>query len=1099
MKIVAQTLPKTLKLSFTAIVLAIFTGLFFFSCKNNKTKPLFTTFSLPEHELITSLDTLNKDTLLVGTDLGNLYYYRPKTSAYPVDTLKVGYNRPVYCASFSDFGLFVGVSNAGLKLFLKEKTIQYWHPQKGKEYAVYKVLKCGDTLFCATSSGLAWVDLDNLKDTLLKPIYPDTGVIAKLPDCKVERLTLEGDSLRVFFNDSILSFNINENFKGTIKKGKKINHNAWKDTITIGKVTYKFRQYDTKFYAYDNASQITNPHNFILVTNQENKKGKHVIAIADDDGLSKDVYVGDPDGRVKWDKAWTRCLQGVPGQITDFIVFPNDSCLILTSDEIAYKGNKHGVQRMVFHSKPENQPNRVKSIYYSTNFKKLYIALGAGYVNYDLDSCSNNPIWNSEKFEDTQKDSTGSVDAFRCFAEWKDTICFGTIDDGILRADKKGVWLKPLLEYKDVRNFKNYTKHHENDFYILTGDSIYKIGDNGEHSKGANAHIQRLYDATDDGVFGVSSGHLYLFSTLNDSVSEMVCFELDPTIGYVNPYAILDKSNYSLYIGTDHGLFYSNEGDLDNLKTVVVDDPIWKTHNLWPFALAGIVIIALLFGYLLYRTMKQHHSEELKEKTEENKRLNNSLRTTILDQYQNLNATTLPDDKESKDWVIRTASFFKENYAKIDERIKKTKFENKDQVKKTHASIDNDMLKYAFAVELYTTRCELKKKSLKDLKDVKDIFNKVQYLTNNYLTKIISYKAGRNHKNKEDVLLHFLTIALLSEDEKTNKLVNLINNDDFLYTYIPLTEYGKLPQPKGKSHASPKALRNIIRKDITEDHELFQPKEEISPELFKEIIEVLKEENRIEEYEGYSEPQTKKKELIGLKNNLREYATEMPEKAIWEEIIEKIAILRGEKSKKKGFVFNEKINVDNQNLPNIKLLKEGIRLDLKDSDLAVLDFENSLKELFIKVTCKNIRNRIGELRVFVENKNNNLSNNESFYKQVNDFFANFKQMFEKQPEAKKHDLEGALLLWTWGLLANKQYNNKDFLQTFFQNMQNQGLEEGNIDENTLERWGTFLANYAEPLSIIKPKKQFVALLEEKEWKDARHTVLNLLGISELMP
>lgn len=1080
---------KALRPFLTKICSVIFGGLCMFSCQNLQKGPLFSTFSIPQQALITSLDTLNKDTLLVGTNIGNLYFYCPGTNNTPVDTINVG-NRPIYCAYRYNSDLFVGMSNEGLKLFSKDgtKKLQYIHPKKGKEYAVYQVLKCGNQLYCATSNGLARLNLSKMaEDTTLQLLYPDSTV--DLPDCKIERLSLMGNTLEVLSNDSILSFDIQGDFKRPNQpRPNLLKGTSWKDTLSIGNVTYKFRQNDTKFYAY--APKTNNPHNFVFVSAQ-----KEVIAIADDDGDTKDVYIGDCKS-VKWDRAWSRCLsRNVHGQITDFIMFPNKNCLILTSDEIAYYGDKHRVERLET-NKPNGMPNRVKRVFYSTDFNKLYLALGAGFVYYTLDDLGN-PNLNS-CFRD-RKDTTGNSMAFRCFAEMKDTIYLGTLDDGIQRMDKKGNWLKPF-DYKDVRDLKIAAQYGDDpNYYILTGDSIFVISGKSNMKGVQNARIHRLF-LRPESVLGVSSGHIYNL-VHKDTVTEMVCFNLNPAYGYVNPYAVFHSNTDSLYIGTDKGIFVTN-GDLSNLKPIDVRESFWKTHNPLPFILTGVVVLVLTTGFLLYRFMKQRHLTELKNLEEERESFKTVLRDYFLTRYQKLDSYSLANDQNSKDWVIKNASKFKDEYSTIVNEVNKTTFTETCLIEKKQVEIEQRMLKYAFAAELYHLRDELRDKNLTDTATVKDTFDKVKGLRTRYLDEIVSYEADQNQQ-KKDVHLHFWIIAMLSEGEKTNKQSNFINNDEFLREYIQLTEYGILAQKdktqnnKKKGPEKPTGLRYDIRGDISSNHKLFRAKNENVSALFEDIVNFLKEENRIGVKDEYQEARKKKEALDILKTNLINYTKNIPEGKDWEDVINNIAIQRGDKRDGKAFVFDGNFHEDV--LPNIKQLKNGVKLDLKNSGLEISGFEDFIKTLINKGTVNIIHDKLVEIRGFIENHRDDeqLYRHERLVENLSKFYeCDMKPLFEcPESEEQKHDLEGALLVWTWGLAfyKYKHFFREEYLQTFLQKMQiSNGMNEGNDDKGELERWLKTLANHTEKnSSVIIPKRQYEKLVNEEDWKSALLSVLAL--------
>ena len=95
--------------------------------------------------------------------------------------MEVGDDR-VYCArkeSLPDGNkkvMFVGVRNEGLKMFTEGGTTsprRFRYGEKGTDYSVYKVLRYHDVLICATSNGLAILNLRPMSDTL-KPVFPKT-------------------------------------------------------------------------------------------------------------------------------------------------------------------------------------------------------------------------------------------------------------------------------------------------------------------------------------------------------------------------------------------------------------------------------------------------------------------------------------------------------------------------------------------------------------------------------------------------------------------------------------------------------------------------------------------------------------------------------------------------------------------------------------------------------------------------------------------------------------------------------------------------------------------------------------------------------------
>jgi len=131
------------------------------------------------NDLLTSLDDGGGDTLIVGTESGVVYFF--KTDKATSTRMEVGDDR-VYCArkeSLPDGNkkvMFVGVRNEGLKMFTEGGTTsprRFRYGEKGTDYSVYKVLRYHDVLICATSNGLAILNLRPMSDTL-KPVFPKT-------------------------------------------------------------------------------------------------------------------------------------------------------------------------------------------------------------------------------------------------------------------------------------------------------------------------------------------------------------------------------------------------------------------------------------------------------------------------------------------------------------------------------------------------------------------------------------------------------------------------------------------------------------------------------------------------------------------------------------------------------------------------------------------------------------------------------------------------------------------------------------------------------------------------------------------------------------
>lgn len=1134
---------KFLKVLSQQLFMAIAIGACMFSCQNNQTKPLFTTFSMPKHELITSLDKLNKDTLLVGTDQGNLYYYCPTTGEDPVDTLVVSEDhRQVYCVYPTDSGLFVGVSNEGLKLFSthgkrdRKPKHKYMHPTKKDQFAIYKVVEHENMLYCATSNGLARLDLSKLDNDTLEHLYPK-NIGKKLPEYRIKRLNVDSTGkgkglIEIYHNDSILVYDIG---KDRISQSRHISNASWKDTVSLGNVTYKFRQYDTKFYAYSNELKTKNPHNFVYATRLDKNK---IIAIADDDGINKDVYIGVTEDSVTWNRNWTRRFKDVPGQITDLIFFPNKSCLILTSDEIAYRGDINRIQPLkvdtsslkTIDSTTEKPTSiRFESVYYDTNHHKLYIALGAGFIYYNLDNTTNNPIWDSAYFVDYKDSDTNSY-AFRCFTEWNNKICCGTIDDGCLLLNSTDKKIDSLPYIKNIR----FLKHVKNkNLYVLTNKKVYAITDplTVKDSIG-NSYIRKLFYANKNKIFGVSSGHIY-YHNENDTGEVLACFSLDPTIGHVNPYAIIDDYDSLLYIGTDNGLYYSKEGDLNNLKPVSVHDTFWKTHDPWRFILAGVIVLVLILGYILYRFMKQRHlSEQSKNKglekklktaqrkikgtkkqveaknkklskikegivTEQTRRtkaeskLRNEIKneltrySNVLAWYNYLESNNLLNDEKSEDWVFKISSKFKEKFEEFEDNIKKPDYiEEKDSIEIIKTEIRREMLPYAFAVELLYLRVELRREQLTNEETVKNVFDKANSLINNYLEEIVL--CNDSNKERKAVLQHLWIIALLSEGEKPERL---IDNTIFSSTYFKLSKYWenlynkrkqKNEEPNSSANNNVSQLLTRIRKAIDNNTGMFQAKSKDFEEVFNDIVGFIK--LVLEEHTDY-EVNDKKVLLEEITQWLSSCGKSMSIKNSWVDIVDNIKINKKEKSKKvvikcgdvefKGKELPEKVTEAYFTEQNNKIIFEGKLDSIKTI------YKESLMNIFNIAEENTIRYKLNKLKETVSDyysmeKRDN-KKQKDWRKDAKNFYNNyFVQIFE-QPVSDKEDFDGVLLMWMWYLLVNgnSDWNKEEYRLKLIRDM----WGNKNLDDTKVENWNDILKN---DFSELNPKDKYEQLIDE--WK-----------------
>lgn len=153
-------------------------ALVFGSCSKNADPKPFSAFS--EHkfnDILTSLDYGRGDTLILGTSNGKIIFYNTIDASSSQDS--VGNDRVYFVRQDtlpnSKAVTFVGVRNEGLKWFDGnhfDKPHMLKFGKKGYHYSVYRVERDSDWLICATSNGIAILNLNKLDS--LQPIFPDT-------------------------------------------------------------------------------------------------------------------------------------------------------------------------------------------------------------------------------------------------------------------------------------------------------------------------------------------------------------------------------------------------------------------------------------------------------------------------------------------------------------------------------------------------------------------------------------------------------------------------------------------------------------------------------------------------------------------------------------------------------------------------------------------------------------------------------------------------------------------------------------------------------------------------------------------------------------
>jgi hypothetical protein len=390
---------------------------------------------------------------------------------------------------------------------------------------------------------------------------------------------------------------------------------------------------------------------------------------------------------------------------------------------------------------------------------------------------------------------------------------------------------------------------------------------------------------------------VFLYQTDRDHVQQSKQ-SFNPTFGHINPFAIYYDSDHPLVIGTDKGLFVAKNKNVNNLHSCPIRDPFWKEYNVWSFVLAGVIVVALLVVLLIFRSkkilqnqlndkltnVKKEYKQQLEyvknqEETKSQQKLQEELRNAYKD-YENRLATTEQEkDKlisslqnqalkhpylnissdtfpsvvdDSMDWVTKSvAKYKKEREIIIKGVINNADFTKETTVKDLQDTIDNTMLEYAFAAELFNLRTWAKEQDSTTKDFAKECYKKITNLNNKYVTRIITYSSNSRKTTTRDLFLHLWTIALVSDDEKS-----LIADNSFLTEYIELTEYFKELSAKKRSPDNPNHLRNLLKTDTAQESEYFKEHDKTMSDLYNTI------KDDISKKLGTTRTSEKKKQMI---------------------------------------------------------------------------------------------------------------------------------------------------------------------------------------------------------------------------------------------
>ena len=259
------------------LFLLIGTAIILGGCSRMADPKPFSAFS--EHkfnDVLSSLDCGHKDTLMLGTENGKIIFFN--TNDASSHQVVVGDNRVyfVYQDTIPNPVTFIGVRNEGLKLFHNnhfDQPTTFKFGEKGIRYSVYRVERYRNWLICATSNGVALLNLDSIGDSL-QPIWPDTVA----DDYKISAIQRIGDTLYASHDSLIHIIQLGEKKPKYLKDldipcRDKIN-NLYADTndslivfqekriIIIGKQPYKNR-----FGVHSFLNNPSSENKFILMSN----------------------------------------------------------------------------------------------------------------------------------------------------------------------------------------------------------------------------------------------------------------------------------------------------------------------------------------------------------------------------------------------------------------------------------------------------------------------------------------------------------------------------------------------------------------------------------------------------------------------------------------------------------------------------------------------------------------------------------------------------------------------------------------------------------------------------------------------------------------
>ena len=511
----------------------------------------FSTFSEYHfNDILTSLDFEQGDTLLLGTANGKVIFFNTNDATSKQE--KVGDNR-VYFVRQDTFPdgtpvTFVGVRNEGLKVF---KGHQFSKPNsiifgvKKHHYSVYKVERDGNWLICATSNGLAKLDL--LDPDSLQALYP--SIVQ--PDYKISAIQRIDDTLYAS-HDTLIHVIFFDNKKGS---NSLLRTDTFPDIIrnlyvgTFGStekliIIRKDSLVCKGMPSYENSlgvhSCLRNPssdHRFLLMTDDRILMGndlnpdsltvyqltlaneqytptaniiantgytyfisgsslcqipnhipqeKHITAIADRDNSTL-FAINDQNGvyssKDNYHRKYVINRNFIKNEINQAL-FLNDTLCVLSGGDVFFHVDGRN-EKSLKHLSSQFASNNITRMYWNSNKRRLFLSFREGYAYGEV----TNGILDTDPTRLTYDSTLLSV---QCFAQPDDsTLYIGTLNDGSVVRDlsrKKNI--DTLFPYRtnitDILLCKDMKK-----LFVLTPMALY-VDSLGVDNHGKEVHYDSL-------------------------------------------------------------------------------------------------------------------------------------------------------------------------------------------------------------------------------------------------------------------------------------------------------------------------------------------------------------------------------------------------------------------------------------------------------------------------------------------------------------------------------------------------------------------------------------------------------------------------------